>query len=200
MSVSYSIYDWLQTAFTEPVNRINESYFFDKRDHQFYSVFITDYFLIDPHEQNDYPDSPYSTEELALLSERINRQENNVPSILDLPRLTIEERKELMQKFLDQYLPYLRESLQSLVNSEDGRTSLDFNNLLPKGTEEEWQEFKRNFIQRKIDSFCNLHSINLETATLWKDNKMTTISLNISEPEKITQEQRGKPWGHFWKS
>lgn len=49
-----------RACFHEQVDRINGIYFFDRRDNEFYSVFITDYFLADPDATNDFPDSPYT--------------------------------------------------------------------------------------------------------------------------------------------
>ena len=102
MSVSHQIQDWLQTAFIEQADSFNETYFFDRRVNEFYSVFITDYFLTDPQSTDTYSNLPYSADELATLSERIDRQERNAPSILLIPRLTAEERREMMQRFLDE--------------------------------------------------------------------------------------------------
>ena len=87
MKASNKVREWLQTAFTEQVDLINESYYFDRIAKEFYSVFITDYFLTDQNSTEDYPNSPYSTDELVVLSARIDRQENNDASIV--VRLTI---------------------------------------------------------------------------------------------------------------
>lgn len=203
MNISYKVREWLQRAFTEQADRINENYFFDRFAGEFYSVFFTDYFLTDPNSTEDYPNSPYSKEELEILSERIDRQESNDPSILVVPRLTIEERKEMMQAFLDEH--HLHDTgLQNLVDTENGRTNLDFNNLLSSLLKDKWQAFKWDFVQSKIESFCNFQNINLETVTLWTDKKMTTMVLTVNEKTKDlieTQEQAvtiRKPWWKFW--
>ncbi len=196
MSVSNQVREWLHIALTEQVDRINESYFFDRQDSEFYSVFITDYFLTDPNSANDFPNSPYSKDEIAILSARMDRQENNDPSIVIIPRLTVEERKEMLQTFLDQHLE-CETRLLNVVDIENGRTNLDFDNLLPTDLKEKWQEFKWHFIQSKVDSFSNLYNIDLETVSLWTDKKMTTMNLDL----KDTEEQEvvvKKPWWKFW--
>jgi hypothetical protein len=102
MDISYKTREWLQIAFIEQINRLNECYFFDRFVNEFYSVFITDYFLIDPKSSEELSSSPYTQEQLKVLSERIKRQMINDPSIALVPRLTIKERQEMMQLFLDQ--------------------------------------------------------------------------------------------------
>lgn len=197
MSVPYQIRDWLQTAFIEQVDSLNETYFFDRRVNEFYSVFITDYFLTDPQSTDTYSNSPYSADELATLSERIDRQERNDPSILLVPRLTVEERREMMQRFLDEVNLRHDTTLQGIAETENGRTRLDFNNKLTTDLNDKWQQFKREFVQSKIDTFCNLHRIDLETATLWTDKKMTTVSLDLNDTPRNAVVST-KPWWKFW--
>ena len=60
MNIPNRLREWLRIAFTEHVGLMNESYYFDRTANEFYSVFITDYFLTDPESNNDYPDSPYT--------------------------------------------------------------------------------------------------------------------------------------------
>jgi len=204
MNISYKVREWLQRAFTEQADRINESYFYDKNAREFYSVFITDYFLTDPNSVEDYPNSPYSKDELAVLSERVNRQESNDPSIIVVPRLTVEERKDMMQAFQNEQ--HLHDTaLQNLADAEDGRTNLDFNNSLSQEVSDQWQAFKWNYVQDKAERFCNLQNINLENVTVWKDEKMTTMTLDVTEKcqeliETANQEitVATKPWWKFW--
>ncbi|ANE52306.1 hypothetical protein [Flavisolibacter tropicus] len=197
MSAPNNICKWLEFAFTEHVGRITEQYFFDKRDGEFYSVFITDYFLTDPNSSSNNSDSPYTKEELKQLSNRIDRQEANDPSILHLPRLTLGERKEMLQMFIDSQNLQSMGELQQCVDIENGKTNLDFNGKLPSSLETEWKSFKSEFIQRRIDSFCNLNKIHLETATLWTDKKMTQVSLDVSNTSS-SKTNSIKPWWKFW--
>lgn len=204
MNVSYKIREWLQRAFTERADSISESYFFDRLAGEFYSVFITDYFLTDSDSSEDFPDSPYSKEELLILSERIERQETGDPTIVVVPRLTLEERKEMMQGFVDeQHLHDIE--LQNLVSAENGRTNLDFGGLLSVEMNEKWQAFKWDVVQDKVEGFCYLQNINLEKATLWNDEKMTTMTLDVNEkpkdPTKAAMQEvvlAIRPWWKFW--
>jgi len=195
MNISYKTREWMHTALIEQVDRLNECYFFDRFVNEFYSVFITDYFLTDPQSPEDFSNSPYSQEQVEVLSERIKRQESNDPSIVLVPRLTIKERQEMMQLFLDRQ-DVQHTNLQKLEAIENGRTNLKFDNLLSTELEEKWQQFKWRFVQNKVDTFCNLHNINLETASLWTDKKMTTITLDMKDKPK--QAFVKKKWWKFW--
>ena len=186
-------------AFTEQVDRLNECFYFDRRDNEFYSVFITDFFLTDKNSQADYPNNPYSEKELALLKERLYRQEDNDSSILPLPRLTIDERKKMMQDFLDTKSEFdHKELLQTSADTESGRTNLDFNSLLDVETKQDWDQFKAAFVRQKVDSFCNLNNIDIESASLWTENKMITIDLDLTSGEKAVVTKPSKPWWKFW--
>ncbi|MHA4808901.1 UPF0158 family protein [Flavitalea flava] len=192
------IKSWLQIAFAEPVDRINESYYFDSRNGEFYSVFITDYFLTDKNSTEVYSNSPYSKEELDSLSERIDRQEDNSNFILSIPRLTIEERKEVMQTFLGSHTYSNNSELLKIIDAENGRTNLDFNGMLSPEESISWQEFKYDFIQTKIDLFFNLHNIDWETCTLWTDKKMLKMTLDVRKPNGIDNKPAKKSWWKFW--
>lgn len=199
MSDRYDKYRWLELAFSEQGDRLNESYYFDRRDNEFFSVFITDYFLTHTSSTDEYPGNPYSAAEQQILTERIKRLELNDTSILTIPRLTIDERKQMMEEFLESR-SHLRNSndLQRLVDAENGRTNLDFDNLLDSEKREQWRQFKSNFIQRKVDTFCNLQNINLDIATLWIDKKMTSVSLGVDNKKEHPTVEKEKPWWKFW--
>ena len=99
---------------------------------------FTDYFLTDPNETEEYAGSSYSQEELATLSERIERLEEKSDLLLSIPGLTVHERKEMMYPFIDNHEPVNKIGLQTIADAENGRSNLD-------------------------------------AATLWTDQKMTSI-------------------------
>lgn len=193
MSVTYQLQEWLQRAFTDQADSLNESYYFDRLANEFYSVFITDYFLTDPAWKDNVNSSPYSGGELAALSERISRRENKDPSLVLLPRLTVEERKQMMKNFLD--AERLDDpTIQAVVDSENGRRNLGFGSALSPDMEEKWREFKGRYVQEKIEDFCHQNKIDLETARLWTDEKMTTLNLGLGEKRTVKR----RPWWKFW--
>lgn len=186
-------------AFTEQIDRLNECFYFDRRDNEFYSVFITDFLLTDKDSKANYSNNPYSEDELALLKERLDRQESNDPSILPLPRLTVDERKKMMQGFLVTRSEFdNNELLQKSVDTENGRTDLDFNSLLDVETKQKWDQFKAAFVREKVDSFCNLNNIDIEAAALWKEDKMIKVELDLTDERKPAITKSSKPWWKFW--
>lgn len=153
MSRQEQIYNWLTTGLQQPANRLSEIFYYDKRDNEFFSVLVTDYFMFDEN-LNVAKDTTtsYSKENLESLIDRIRRIENKDDTIISLPRLG---------------------------NS--------------KTTE---------FISQQVDSFLNLNSINIETATIWEveENGTITIDLKNENDEKTktgynsTLPKAGRTW------
>ncbi|WP_264565775.1 hypothetical protein [Flavobacterium sp. N3904] len=81
------IENWLEIGFTQPAEKISEIFYFDKRDYEFFSILVSDYFLFDENLEiardvtSNYPESI-----LILLINRIKRIENKDKSIIALPR------------------------------------------------------------------------------------------------------------------
>ena len=95
---------WLTTVFKQPANQFSELFYFDKRDNQFFSILVTDYFLFDD-ELNLAKDvtSTYSKKSLESLRDRVKRIESNDSNILPIPRLGELEEQEI-QKQLSLFL------------------------------------------------------------------------------------------------
>jgi hypothetical protein len=96
MTNKETILNWLTTGFQQSPERLSELFYYDKRDDQFFSVLLTDYFLFDD-ELNLAKDatSTYSRKSLESLQDRIKRIENNDLNILSIPRLGQMEGKEI---------------------------------------------------------------------------------------------------------
>lgn len=88
MSRQEQIYNWLTTGLQQPANRLSEIFYYDKRDNEFFSVLVTDYFMFDEN-LNVAKDTTtsYSKENLESLIDRIRRIENKDDTIISLPRL-----------------------------------------------------------------------------------------------------------------
>jgi hypothetical protein len=202
MDKSLEIRNWLERAFEEPVGRANETYYFDKKHNQFFSIFITDYFIIDEAPDTAI-DSPYNTTELNLLRDRINRTEQNDSSLLYVPRLNSKERKQILNEFIESTSHGLSiEEIGLIIENETGRNDFE----LPPGLNEKlkpgWKLFKTEKIQEKVDTFCNLNAIDIEKVSLWTDLKVTSMSIDLTEPKSILQKKdviiEKKKWWKFW--
>jgi hypothetical protein len=88
MTDKETIINWLRIGLQQPESRLSEIFYFDKRDNQFFSVLVTDYFLFDS-ELNlaENTTSGYSEKSLKTLRDRIIRIDKNDLSILAIPRL-----------------------------------------------------------------------------------------------------------------
>ncbi len=80
-------FNWLIIAFQQPTTRLSEIFYFDKRDNQFFSILVTDYFLFDD-KLNLAKDtsSSYSDKSLKILEDRIRRIDRGDSNILAIPR------------------------------------------------------------------------------------------------------------------
>ena len=150
MTKQEQMYNWLTTGLQQPADRLSEIFYYDKRDNEFFSILVTDYFIFDEN-LNVAKDTTtsYTKENLETLIDRIKRIENKDVTIISLPRLG------------------------NLANTAD-----------------------TEFISQQTDSFLNLNSINIETATIWEVEEGGTITIDLkNESEPIIN----KPWWKVWK-
>lgn len=173
-------YDWLQLVFTDRVDCEIEAFYFDKTDNVFFSVFLPDTWLGYPEARSEIYGQ--SVEEFERFVKKIERLENGDPEIIRVPQLTIEDRKTLMQDFLYEEQIQDISFLQKIVEDEDGRSALNFDNKLNTSYKAKWETFKVTFVGAYIDNFCLNNDIQLETATIFSNEKLTTLK-NELRPE-----------------
>ena len=99
------IENWLKIGFTSSADRRQEIFYFDKRDLQFFSILVTDYFLFDENfNVNEDTTASYSANSLVLLADRMQRIEHNDNTILALPRFGELEDEEQLQGKIDSFI------------------------------------------------------------------------------------------------
>ncbi|SEP35385.1 hypothetical protein [Mucilaginibacter sp. OK283] len=97
MTTQQQIYNWLITGLQQSPVKFSEVFYYDKRDKQFFSILMTDYFLFDGNgELNKDASSTYSEATLVLLTDRIRRI-NIDPQIIAIPRLGDTDEDYLQQ-------------------------------------------------------------------------------------------------------
>ena len=135
------------TGLQQPADRLSEIFYYDKRDNEFFSILVTDYFMFDEN-LNIAKDTTttYTKENLDILIDRIKRIESKNVAIISLPRLG---------------------NSANVDNTE--------------------------FISQKAESFLNLNSINIETATTWEVEENGTITIDLKNESKPMTKN---PW---WK-
>lgn len=87
MTTQEQIYNWLVMGLQQSPVRFSEVFYYDKRDNQFFSILMTDYFLFEKNgDLAKAASSSYSEKTLKLLTDRINRI-NIDSNVIALPRL-----------------------------------------------------------------------------------------------------------------
>jgi hypothetical protein len=122
MTVQEQIYNWLIVGLQQSPTRFSEVFYYDRRDNQFFSILMTDYFLFD--EKGDLIDDAtavYAADTLKLLLDRVRRI-NIDNNIIALPRLGDSEEDYL--KEADSFLNL------NAINIDDA-TIWDADNLGP---------------------------------------------------------------------
>jgi len=108
MNRQEQIFNWLRIGLRQPVDKLSEIFYYDKRDNEFFSILIMDYFMLDENfDIAPHMTTSYSPETVKILAERIKRVENNDQSIISLPRLgdlSDNGHEELISQEIDTFL------------------------------------------------------------------------------------------------
>jgi hypothetical protein len=87
MTTQEQIYNWLIMGLQQSPVKFSEVFYYDKRDNQFFSILMTDYFLFEKNgDLAKEASSSYSENTLKLLTDRIRRI-NIDSNVIALPRL-----------------------------------------------------------------------------------------------------------------
>ncbi len=80
------IYNWLSSAFNNGPERFSEFFYYDRSDHQFFSILLIDYFIFDKNFTVPATTNvSYSAENIHILANRMKRIDQNDPTILAIP-------------------------------------------------------------------------------------------------------------------
>lgn len=88
MEKEKQIYGWIMAGLRQSPKWFSEIFYFDRRDEQFFSILVTDYFLFDEDfSPADDVQSSYSENTIKLLADRLRRMhDEDDNSIIALPR------------------------------------------------------------------------------------------------------------------
>lgn len=91
------VWNWLSVIMGKPQNsRVSEFFYFDRKDNEFFSILVVDYFLFE--EDWSIPkgtSSNYSDDELLVLADRMKRIDRDDPSIIYLPPKGLDNPTEI---------------------------------------------------------------------------------------------------------
>ena len=182
------ILNWLKIGLEQSTGSLTENFYYDKRDNEFFSIMAVDYFMLDEdlNISNDVTTSYSKIQENSLI-DRIQRIENNDPDIISIPRVSLEDRKAFMRKFV-QALPgrKLDNLLYEQIQNQDYRTKFDFyfGNEIDETTKQHWEDEKANFLHEQVAIFLHLNNINIETASFWDVEAKGSISIDLTKEDK----------------
>ena len=151
--------EFLISAFTYPFTSMNESFYLRKRDLKVIGVHIFDHTLVSDCKY-EY-ESGLTNEEERDIKEAIIANEKNYDTHVFIPRLTKEERFEMMKGFIASSTDFkekLNDNLKSLIDSTENygiefykkgiKTGVEMeyltNGIDDEGIKSRWTEFYRS--------------------------------------------------------
>lgn len=202
------IRNWLTIGIEQPVGSMNEDFYYDKKNNQFFSIVLTDQFMLDKNLNlaNDVTTTYTKNQENSII-DRLRRIELNDPTIVSIERISLDERKFFMQQFVDNLNNNdLTKILQQRIYNQDYSTKFDFyfGNEADEVTRQNWEQQKNFFLQEKVDTFLNLNNINIDTVTLWDVEANGSITLHLTKNDEANNDaiedtiEKKKPWWKFW--
>jgi hypothetical protein len=139
------IYNWMTIGFSQPVESLNELFYYDRSDNQFFSVLFIDYFHFDEDFNiekgitSGYPESI-----LKKLAERMKRIENNSPDIIALERAKKGEilNHQILQEKINNFLKVNAIDIKTTTVWEiDTESILTVNLTENKENKKKWWKF-----------------------------------------------------------
>lgn len=122
--------NFLVAGFTYPLALLNQMFYLRKRDLKVVGVHIFDYSLL-CDDAKDY-ETGLSDEENKDIIEAIIANEKDDGTHIDIPRLGVEERFEMMEQFIEQTEQYRKELQDNLKILKTSITNFS-NEFYPKG-------------------------------------------------------------------
>ncbi|QJB31962.1 hypothetical protein HF324_11410 [Chitinophaga oryzae] len=170
-------------AFSEPFYSLTETFYYDKRDKEFYSIHFADYMLLnDDLSLNEAATSSYPDGIAALIADRIGRAEKEDETIIVIPSLDLEKRKAVMQEFITGICDErLLNILKQRIKNHDGSQRFDFY-FGEEATDDvitRWETLKRDRVITVIHQFMDYHRIDLEASHVWDIGDSFSIDLDL---------------------
>lgn len=202
MKSANQILNWLVIGLSQSPNSMNESFYYDKSSNEFFSILVTDYFIIDENFNiAKNTTSSYSENKISELLNRIRRIENDDTDLISVPRLTFKERKNLLIEFtnsLDDKTEAKR--IEKLYLNED-RTIFNKRFEIESKPEiiDKWNSWKNEFLLSKAETFLNLNEIDINSATVMEFDEKVCIDIDLTKDEEGNIIKEKKKWWQIWK-
>ncbi|WP_423149329.1 hypothetical protein [Rubrolithibacter danxiaensis] len=194
--------EWLTMAMTKPFNYINERFFYDKINEEFFSTTLLDSVLINDELQGTFETS-YTKEEIEKLTVKLKLLEKVNTSILEIPRLTVAERREIQIQYADSLDTLNADYLKRIIEQQDGKTEFIIDEVFKanpgfNALAVNWEDYKMQAAKKKISDYTKYHSINMERSSIWHISKERIIkkASNSQTPDLLPEKE--KPWWKIW--
>ncbi|MDO5981736.1 hypothetical protein [Flavivirga spongiicola] len=209
MTSENQILNWLMIGISQSPFSLNEVFYLDKSNNEFFSILATDYFMLDEDlgiAKNTT--TSYSSQNENSIVNRIQRIENDDKEIIEIPRLSYNERKKTLIEFLDsindekekERITHLYINIESETPDVRNLFNRSFEIESDKNTVEKWNTLKNEILLTKAESFINLNNINLSNVKIWEIEEKGTINIDLTKDDngKILKQKSNK-WWKFWK-
>ena len=101
------IKEWFGRALSVPKGNLTECFYFDRKEHIFFSILFVDYFMLDENLEIDpFASVSYSTDYQHSIHSWLQRMDKKDPTILSIPTIgPLDEKAAIDEatKFLDQH-------------------------------------------------------------------------------------------------
>ncbi|MBT2564419.1 hypothetical protein J7E50_19720 [Pedobacter sp. ISL-68] len=197
------ILNWLAIGFEQPNGSLTEHFYYDKQNAEFFSILFTDYFILDEDlNLASNVTTNYSKQQENYIVSRIKRIEEDDPTIISIPRVTLEDRKDFMQQFADTLSD---QKLVGILNQRiknhhyNNKFDFYFGNEADELTKVKWEETKNMFLLQQAETFLNLNNINLDKTSLWLADADGSVSIDLTNENNAKNFKKIKLKKSWWK-
>ncbi|MGN8059873.1 hypothetical protein ACTJKN_26580 [Pedobacter sp. 22163] len=185
---------WLAIASTVPIDYESETFYYDAKEKEFFILGMLDYLLIGDHGGFEFE---YSEEECIRLVDKIQRIDNQDPTLIEIPVLTIVERISFQQRFVNEHTSgEVQNQLLEIVSKQSYEHQLILDSAIPPESFDNllgtWEETKFRLAQTIALQFEQAYGVNLKEVSIWRIDKPRGVKKLA--PIKATATTKVKPW------
>ena len=189
---------WLAIASTVPIDYESETFYYDAKEKEFFILGMLDYLLIGDHGGFEFE---YSEEESIRLIDKIQRIDNQDPTLIEIPVLTIADRISFQQRFVNEYTSdKVQNHLLDIVNKQSYEHQLILDSAIPPEAFDNllgmWEETKFRLAQKIALQFEQTYGVNLNDVSIWRIDKSGGVKKE--SPLKVNAISKAKPWWKIW--
>jgi len=198
METTNELIVWLVIASTIPIDNESETFYYDSREKEFFISGVIDYLLIGDHDGFQFE---YSKEDIDKLIEKIQRIDNQDPTLIEIPVLSIADRISFQHRFVSEHTSgEMQNKLLEIVSKQSYEHQLILDSAIPPESFDNllgmWEEAKFRLAQTRALQFEQTHGVKLKEVSIWRIDKSRgvrkTAQVNVNAISKA------KLWWKFW--